>query len=268
MNKLLNLHGFIQLVFIMELRSGIKVLAMALMFMPFSSNAQKTENYKVVKVQGEIQRVKTGNLLTTGENIESNENFDFKTNYSRAVVVNKDRGCVVLSSKANNSGPQFLPSTSNMSVRAALPTQPSEVIDYYYGDIMITGFDSLKIDEDKLMIGEYSYFTVKYKFDEQEVSEKMELKNGKLVLPANLIEKKPSKVTVAYNDEFGESSKSEFNPVYADQEQLKSEIEVIFSTLKEKKANKISSATEFVNDFYGKTTIEAIEGWISKNMNL
>lgn len=252
----------------MKLKSGITVLAIASMLMPLSSNAQKTENYKVVKVQGEIQRIKTGNLLTTGENIESNENFDFKTNYSRAVVINKDKGCVVLSSKANNSGPQFLPSTSNMSVRAALPTQPSEVIEYYYGDIMITGFDSLKIDNDKLMIGEDSYFTVKYTFNEQEVSEKMEFKNGKLVLPSDLLDKKPSKVTVAYNDEFGESNKSEFNPIYADQGQLKSELEIIFTTLRGKQASKVSSATDFVNDFYGKTTEEAIEGWINKNMNL
>ena len=39
--------------------TGIKVAAISLMLLPLASNAQKNINYKVVKVQGEIQRVKT-----------------------------------------------------------------------------------------------------------------------------------------------------------------------------------------------------------------
>ena len=67
---------------------GTKFMAASLMLLPLISNAQNDINYKVVKVQGEIQRIKTGNMLSIGEDVVSNENFDFKTNYSRAVVVN------------------------------------------------------------------------------------------------------------------------------------------------------------------------------------
>ena len=72
---------------------GIKLMAASLLLLPFTSNAQTDLNYKVVKVQGEIQRIKTGNMLSIGEDVVSNENFDFKTNYSRAVVVNKEKYC-------------------------------------------------------------------------------------------------------------------------------------------------------------------------------
>ena len=64
--------------------------AIAALALPISVSAQKPENYKVVKVQGEIHRVKTGNVLAIGEDVVSNENLTFKNNYSRAVVVNKE----------------------------------------------------------------------------------------------------------------------------------------------------------------------------------
>ncbi len=242
-------------------------MAASLMLLPFASNAQKNVNYKVVKVQGEIQRVKTGNLLSIGEDVANNENFSFKTNYSRAVVVNKEKGCVILSARNDNEGSQFLPSPNNMSVRAALPTQPSEVVEYYYGDVFVSGFDSLKIDDSKLLINDDSYFTVKYSADGKDFTEKLGYKNGKLALPASLLENKPEKATLCYNDEFGESNKSEFTPVYADKETLKGELELIFSTMKGKRNEKVLSSATFVNDFYGKTTEEAVDAWIKNNMN-
>ncbi len=234
--------------------------------MPFVSNAQKADSYKVVKVQGEIQRVKTGNLLSLGDNVVSNENFDFKTTSSRAVVVNKEKGCMILSAKANNEGPQFLPSSNNMSVRAALPANPTEVMEYYYDNVFISGFDSLKIDNEALQIDDVNYFTVNYTANNNSYSEKIELKNGKLVLPATLLEKQPSKITICYNDEYGVNGQTEFTPVYADSETLRDEIAVIFSTIKGKRNAKVSASTSFVNDFYGKTTDEAMDAWIKSNL--
>lgn len=245
---------------------GTKFMAASLMLLPLISNAQNDLNYKVVKVQGEIQRIKTGNMLSIGEDVVSNENFDFKTNYSRAVVVNKEKGCVILSAKNDNEGSQFLPSPNNMSVRAALPTQPSEVIEYYNGEIFISGYDSLKIDGSKLLINNDSYFTVSYSVDGNEVSEKLDYKNDKLVLPSKLIENKPQKVVLSYNDEFGENGKTEFTPVYADVNVLKGELDVIFSTLTGNRDEKVTASATFINDFYGKTSQEAVDAWIKKNM--
>ena len=243
--------------------SFFAALAMAI---PFSVNAQKAENYKVVKVQGEIHRVKTGNVLAIGEDVVSNENLNFKNNYSRAVVVNKEKGCMILSANSDNGGPQFMPSPNNMSVRAALPAQPSEVLEFFDGNVAITGYDSLKIDDDKLMIGDDSYFTVNYDVNGQKISDKIALNNGKLALPESLIQNKPEKVEVCYNDEFGVSNKSVFTPVYINNDILREEINVIFNTLKGKKDNKISASVNFVNDFYGKTTSESVESWIKNNI--
>lgn len=255
---------------IMKANSLLSTLCLALSAVLVSStaNAQNADNYKVVKVQGEIQRVKTGNLLSTGENVSSDENFNFKTNYSRAIVVNKEKGCVILAAQANNSGAQFLPSTNNMSVRAAIPSQPSEILEYYYGEIVVTGFDSILIDEEKLKINGDSYFTVKYNADSSEISERVVCKDEKLVFPESILEKKPQKVTLCYNDEFGESGKTEFSPVFVEAEMLKVELDLIFSTLNCGRDEKIDAATEYVNSFYGKTTKEAVEAWVKNNMNL
>lgn len=240
--------------------------AIAALALPTSVCAQKPENYKVVKVQGEIHRVKTGNVLAIGEDVVSNENLTFKNNYSRAVVVNKEKGCMTLSANSDNGGPQFLPSPNNMSVRAALPSQPSEVLDFYAGNVAITGYDSLKIDGDKLLIGDDSYFTVNYDANGQTINDKVVLSNGKLVLPESLLQNKPEKVEICYNDEFGVSNKSEFTPVYIDNDVLKEEIDLIFNTMKGKREAKISASANFVNDYYGKTTSEAVESWINNNI--
>ena len=240
--------------------------AIAALALPISVSAQKPENYKVVKVQGEIHRVKTGNVLAIGEDVVSNENLTFKNNYSRAVVVNKEKGCMTLSANSDNGGPQFLPSPNNMSVRAALPSQPSEVLDFYAGNVAITGYDSLKIDGDKLLIGDDSYFTVNYDANGQTINDKVVLSHVKLVLPESLLQNKPEKVEICYNDEFGVSNKSEFTPVYIDNDVLKEEIDLIFNTMKGKKEAKVSASANFVNDYYGKTTSEAVESWINNNI--
>lgn len=258
--------GFINCITMKTITKITCFAAIAAMAMPISANAQKPENYKVVKVQGEIHRVKTGNILAIGEDVVSNENLSFKNNYSRAVVVNKEKGCMTLSANSENGGPQFLPSPNTMSVRAALPSQPSEVLDFFVGNVAITGYDSLKIDDDKLLIGDDSFFTVNYETNGQTINDKLILSNGKLVLPESLLQNKPEKVEICYNDEFGVSNKSDFSPIYIDNNVLKGEIDLIFNTMKGKKDAKISASVNFVNDFYGKTTPEAVESWINNNI--
>ena len=105
-----------------------------------------------------------------------------------------------------------------------------------------------------------------YDANGQTISDKVALSNGKLVLPESLLQNKPEKVEICYNDEFGISNKSVFTPVYIDNDVLKEEINLIFNTMKGKKDNKVSASVNFVNDFYGKTTSEAVECWINNNI--
>lgn len=244
----------------------ISLVAASLLATTLSSSAQQNESFKVVKVQGEIHRVKTGNILSIGENVQSNENLSFKDNYSRAMVVNNKKGCMILSANSNNGGPQFLPAPNNMSVRTSLPAQPSEVLDFYYGYVAITGADSLKIDGDKLTIDADSYFTINYEKNGKSVSEKMAWNNGKLSLPSVLMSDKPEKIEICYNNEFGLKKKSEFKPIYVDSRTLREEIRLIFDALQGDKASKITATVSFINDFYGKITPETVESWIDNNV--
>ena len=229
-------------------------------------NAQTVETYKVVKIQGEIIRVKTGNNLSIGEDVVSNENLNFKNNYSRAMVVNKEKGCMILSANSDNGGPQFLPAQNNMSVRNTLPSQPSEVLDYFYGFVAVIGCDSLKIDDEKLSISNDSYFSVNYNVNGQTMSDRIVCRNGKLALPASIVKDKPEKVEICYNNEFGLTKKSEFKPIYVNEQMLKEEISLIFDAVHGEKKDKIAASVAFVNDFYGKTSAETVEPWIEKNL--
>ena len=80
------------------------------------------------------------------------------------------------------------------------------------------------------------------------------------------IQNKPEKVEICYNNAFGLRKKSEFKPIYVDDNVLKKELDLIFNAIPGGNDRRISASVVFVNDFYGKTTAETVESWINKNL--
>jgi hypothetical protein len=129
-------------------------------------NAQdKTEQYYVIKVQGEIQRLKTGNLLNTGDEIISNEALKFRTDYSRAAVISPGKGRFILASQGKSekeSRANFLPPMNNLSTRAVIASTTNDILEYFSGDVLFLGPDSIKYDNSKLELDKDNYFIVSF----------------------------------------------------------------------------------------------------------
>lgn len=247
----------------------VKNIALMLMLLcPMFAHSQ-SEKYRVIKIQGEIQRVKTGLLLSTGDDFLSDENLNFKTDYSRAAVINAQKGRFILTAGGDDASlTQFLPPSSNMSVRSSKLAQPTEILDYFFGDILILGENNLDVDESKLNLGEANYFEISFNAQDRAFTERLKVENGQLCFSGSLLQKyKPAIVEVAYHDEFGNTQKSEFSPVYPNEQELTSEINVIIANSKTERDAVVKDVTSFLNDFYGKISTEAVDVYM-KAMNL
>ena len=55
-------------------------------------------------------------------------------------------------------------------------------------------------------------------------------------------------------------------PVYVNGNDLKKEIGLILNAIQGENESKITASVIFVNDFYGKTTIETMKPWIDNNL--
>src|SRR4030042_4669496 len=76
-------------------------------------------NYRVIKVNGNIVYVRTGNSMTQGDVFAENENLSFQSPNSRAAVINPNSGRFILApdnyDDLSSAKSNFLPAMSNLS---------------------------------------------------------------------------------------------------------------------------------------------------------
>jgi hypothetical protein len=232
----------------------------------------QTEQYKVIKVQGEIQRIKTGNLLSTGDEFESNENLKFRTDFSRAAVISPLKGRFILTSQGNpnNNTLYFLPPVNNLSSRAGTCASASDILENFNGDVLFLGTDSLKYDASKIQLDQNNYFIISYKNENNDVSTKLVAENGNIVVVKDSIFKgfAPKVAQIKFQSSTATGQANEFTPVFPEKEKLISEVNLIIanSTGKSKKEI-IEDVATYLNDFYGKVSVNEVNQWMKINFN-
>jgi hypothetical protein len=244
-----------------------KVILLAFMF-PATMYSQ-SDLYTVIKVQGEIQRLKTGNILSTGEEFESNENLRFKTNYSRAAVISPNKGRFILTAGANLNKTNYLQPMNNLSSRAIKVATSQEVIDYFVGDILFLGSDTLKFDNSKLKLATDEYFSVSYLKEGVEVNDKLTVNNGFIVLNTSTFfnNNAPEAAKIKFYSGEQAVAENEFTPVFAN-DSLISEVKLIIANSAGKpRADVVLDVAGYLNDFYGKISQSTIDAWLKQNFS-
>jgi hypothetical protein len=233
----------------------------------------QTEQYRVIKVQGEIQRIKTGSLLTSGDQFESNENLNFITDYSRAAVISPVKGRFILTaqgkSENNASKVNFLPPLNNMSSRATF-NSAADVVEYFSGDILFLDTDSLKYDPAKIQVDDNNFFSISYKNETGNLKNRITNQNGTLVLQKNMLfnTTTPKNVKIEYNAADGNVKSNDFTPIIPDKEKLIKEINLIISNSGNSNRDAVvNDVASYLNDFYGKVSVASVSAWMKSNMN-
>jgi hypothetical protein len=232
----------------------------------------QTEQYRVIKVQGEIQRIKTGSLLSSGDQFESNENLNFITDYSRAAVISPVKGRFILTaqgrSENNASKVNFLPPMNNLSSRATV-NSAADIIDYFNGDVLFLGTDSLKYDPAKILVDENNYFAISYDKESVNLRNKIIASNGSLVIQKDSIFKTsaPKNVKIEYATADGKVKINEFTAVMPENEKLVQEVTLIINNSKTTNRDSIvNDVASYLNDFYGKVNAGSVSAWLKTTM--
>jgi hypothetical protein len=239
-------------------------------------NAQeKTEQYFVIKVQGEIQRLKTGNLLFTGDEIISNEALNFRTDYSRAAVISPSKGRFILSSPGksdNNSKANFLPPMNNLSSRAVIVTASTinEILEYFTGEVLFFGQDTIKYDNSRLILDEENYFIISYDSSGVEKNSTINASAGLICINSDALfnHQQPKAARIAFHSSMTDGPYAEFVPVFPDHNKLSGEIKLIIKNSSQKQRKEVvTDITSYLNDFYGKISRGTVDTWLKQNLN-
>lgn len=253
------------------MKTKLTIIAIFFSGILFAQN-DKTEQYRVIKVQGDIQRTKTGSMLLSGDQFESNENLNFINDFSRAAIISPLKGRFILTQgkgENNASKVNFLPPLNNMSSRATF-NSPADIVDYFNGDILFLDLDSLKYDPLKIQVDETNYFSISYENENSKINNKVTASNGTLILAKDEVFKSvtPTKAIIEYISASGQVKTNEFTPIFPDKVKLIQEVSVIISNSPNKSRDLVvADVTSYLNDFYGKVSSGSVSTWMKTNMN-
>jgi hypothetical protein len=236
------------------------------------SAQNKTEQYFVIKVQGEIQRLKTGNLLFSGDEINSNESLKFRTDYSRAAVISPGRGRFILTSpgKSDNNGrANFLPPMNNLSSRSLLASTTNDILEYFNGEVLFLGSDTIKFDNSKLVLDKDNYFTISYDISGVENKSIVNPSAGFICISKYALfkDQQPKTATITLHSSQANTQKIEFVPVFPDYDKLKAEVKLIIAnSSKKQRSEVVTDIASYLNDFYGKISLSTVDFWLKQNL--
>lgn len=249
-----------------------------------SINAQ--DNFKVIKINGNIILQRTGTALDVGLEFAQNENLVFKIPSSRAAVINPKRGRYLLTAESAaefaSSKSNFLPSANKISMRGSPVSVIEDLRLKFEGNYVIFDKMNLNIDPMEYPMNDTNYFYIRYDFKAQQINKKLSFVKDTLIInKTELISvdgrqipnEEIKEMTLMYCTERGDkyisNYISKFSPVFPDQEALKKETGIILTEMKDKSYDeKIAEVTSFINDFYGKCDEECLKQWLKQNYNL
>ena len=236
-------------------------------------NAQdKTEQYFVIKVQGEIQRLKTGNLLNTGDEFNSNELLNFRTDYSRAAVISPGKGRFILSSPGKSdkdSRANFLPPMNNLSSRAVTASTANDILEYFSGEVLFLGPDSIKYDNSKLVLDQDNYFIISFDSSGIENKSILNASAGLICVNKSALFKnlQPKTAKITFHGSLTKDQAVEFVPVFPDYNKLSGEVKLIIANSTQKQRKEVvNDVTSYLNDFYGKISQNTVDTWLKQKM--
>jgi len=258
---------------------GIALSVSILVLMSFfnGSKADKKSNYKVIKINGQILFVKTGNTMKRGDVFTSGTPLKFITNNSRAAVMSQSTRFIL---QANAKGKvKILPATSNVTSRAGALINLVDLQNHFSGRYLIFDNEKLQIGKEAFPMDENHFFYVKYDYKGESIAKQLSFEDNYLLIKKDQlfkVDEKPipvdeKEMTLFYRDD--ETKKSykinTFTPVFPDLNELKNEVKMLIDELGECTAEtKLGQITAYVNDFYGKPQKDNLMNWLEQEFDL
>jgi hypothetical protein len=238
---------------------------------------EKKANYKVIKVKGHIQFVRTGADMKMGDVYVAGTSLNFVTTSSRAAVVNKSVRFVI---QSNSKGKvKVLPATSNVTSRAGALINLIDLQNHFSGKYLMFDNEKLQIGKEAFPMDDTHFFYVKYMYNNESIAKRLEFENNYLKINKESLFKVDGKsikieekeMTLYYRDDVEKRSFkiNTFTPVFPDLNVLKTEVEMLLSESEKLTSDqKLAQVTSYLNEFYGKPQKDNLINWLDKEFDL
>ncbi|HLP14408.1 MAG TPA: hypothetical protein VK177_20935 [Flavobacteriales bacterium] len=241
---------------------------------------KKDDNYKVIKVNGQIVVVQTGKQLAAGDVYTENTALDFKTAESKATVINAEKGRFILTSQAKSSkASNLIPAINNIASRNGPILNIVDIQNLFAGNLCVIEKLKVKIAAPVFKMGGKAGFFVFYTYRGEQIPKMLSNIGDTLVIDRSELYKIDGKpidtpddhsVSLYYKNEKGQQTYiSDFNLVFPNENELKNEIKMLVDESPTKSnSQKLDDISAFMLDFYGKTEAENLKPWLKKNFGI
>lgn len=235
-----------------------------------------TDSYKVIRVNGKIVFVKTKSAMKQGDLYVDGTAINFDNDQARAAIINKIKGRAVLK-PAKKGNAIILPAANNISTRSGAIINKIDIKNHFSENYLVIGKMLVEVSENSFPQNEKNFFYLAYEYKGELIRKKLPYVGNKLVLDRTdifTVDNQPIPVqevemALYYMTENSGEKLAEFNPVFPELDNLKSEVLIILSESEEKsKEGKIKEVTAYLNEFYGKPQTANLTTWLESEFEL
>tara|TARA_B100000508_G_scaffold114604_1_gene93462 strand:- start:10342 stop:11130 length:789 start_codon:yes stop_codon:yes gene_type:complete len=231
------------------------------------------DEYKVIKVIGDIVYKRSGKSMSTGDVFKSDASLVFKTNNSRAAVISNLKGRFILAPPSKEQKTNLVPAVNSISSRSGAIVNALDIKNHFQGEYLIIDEVAVPVSPQTFPQDKTHFFFLSYEYNGEKIMKKLQNRGEKLVINKKSvfsIDGKPIKpfdtdVTLYYRDATSkENTKlSTFKMIVPDEEDLKQEVEVILDEYKDKsESEQFDQVKGYLTEFYGKPFDESLRNWM------
>lgn len=258
-----------------------RIIILVLFCLLLHSQLLAQQYYTVITVDGKIERLPKGQLLSTGDQIDRQVDLRFYTNTSRAAVINPYLGRFIL--KPPKSAPlqagraEFVPPISSMRTRSQpFLTNYFELKDFFSQRFLLIDSFCTPISAQAFPMNDKQFFFLRYNYKGDTINKKLPNNKHWLVFNKediftidNQMVEVPDSQTVHlfYLDENQVSSIGSFQLNMPPTEKIEKEVAILIHVLaNEEKEKMLNEVTGFIRDFYGYSSPEQVEQFVQTSL--
>lgn len=259
-----------------------KLIVLSLIAFLFASfGIYKVDEYSVIKVIGGITHVKNNQALFTGDKILSNERLKFTTEQSRAALVNKTKGRLMLRpSKSGTVQEGLMPALTNVSSRSGALINALDIKNHFSERYLILPDYHIEMNPKSYPMDKEHFFFLRFNYEGESISKKLPFAENQLQLKANEIlkidgipihleEGTPFELVYRNNTTKSSETLAKFEPVFAKEKELKAECQLILHEFGENLSaqEKKEQILAYLTENYGKPHRDNLDIWLAKNFD-
>ena len=255
------------------------ILCAAIICSSFSS--LKIDVYSVIKVIGSIKHA-NNKALFTGDKILSNEKLSFANDQSKAALVSKEKGRLMLGATPSGKVSEgLMPALSNVSSRSGALINAIDFTNHFANKYLILSGYEVEINAASFPMNDDKFFFLRFNYNGEEISKKLSFENNKLKMIASEILKIDGKpislrpgttAQLVYRNSINKTSETvaTFEPVFTDEKSLKNECKLIFYELgaEANKDETIEQLLSYLTENYGKPLQSNFTQWVKFNLGI